>query len=177
MKHILIDIETYGQIPSVHPLVSFAAICYETKNEFYVEIVPDSPYVIKEAKKVADSGLIWAEEERKTAEEALKWFDRWLMEQMDEMDERCVLVSDSTSFDHSSISYYCWTYLGYNPFGHTSISLSQIFKGMQKNIKVNIRGMRPKGMKNHNALQDCRSNLVVLDKMIDKGLQWVSNES
>lgn len=169
VKHILVDIETYGPVPSIFPMVSFAAICYETGNEFYMEINPEDTYQVDEgAKKVADLGLCWSAETRYTSEKAMKSFEKWLIHQMDEVDERLIMVSDSTSFDHSFMTFYSYKYLGHSLFGHSSVSLNQIFKGLKGTMKANIGSLRPKGSHTHNALDDIRGNAVALEKMIEK---------
>lgn len=168
-KHILVDVETYGPVPGIHDMVSFAAICYETKQEFYRELEWSYINIVDEAKAVADLGLKGNPED---PEKVMKDFEKWLLVQIDTINEKLIFVSDSTSFDHAFITYYSWKYLGYSIFGHSSISLNQVYKGMKKDMRVNIGGLRPKGMKDHNALNDCRSNVVVLDKLIERGLKF-----
>lgn len=169
-KHILIDVETYGPCPGIHPMVSFAAICYESKEEFYVELkVPSTGIIVEEARKIANLGL---KGEAIMAKDAMLKFEKWLLSQQEEIGERLILVSDSTGFDAGFINYYTHLILEYNPFGHSSVSLNQVYKGMKKDMRVNIGNLRPKGSHTHNALEDCRGNVIALDKMIERGLKF-----
>ena len=169
MKYILVDVETYGPCPGIHPLVSIGAINYNTREEFYVELYPDKIEVVNEAFKIAESALRGGEV---LAEKGMKMFYQWLMNQQDKIDDPLIFVSDSTWFDAAFINYYMWTYCNDNPFGHSSLSLVQLFKGMKKDTRVNIWKLRPEGSHTHNALDDCRGNVVVLDKLIEQGLKF-----
>jgi len=169
VQHILVDIETYGPCPGIHPMVSFAAIHLETKKEFYRELFPDTLSTVAEAVKIADSGL---RGQAVSAEKAMKDFEYWLLELSEVIDERFILISDSTSFDHSFMTYYSWKYLGYSLFGHSSVSLNQVYKGMKKDMRVHVGNLRPKGSHTHNALDDVRGNMVALDKMVERGLRF-----
>lgn len=174
MKYIIVDVETFGPYPGKYPLVSIGAINYNTREEFYVELkVPIDAYVDEAAMDIAVLGL---KDEAVNVEQGIRRFYNWLMHQQDEIDEQLVFVSDTTSFDHAFINYYLNEYIGDNPFGHSSISLQQLYKGMKKDLRVTIHNLR-KVEHSHNALEDCRGNVNVFEHLLTKGLKGVILDS
>jgi hypothetical protein len=74
---------------------------------------------------------------------------------------RPMFVSDNNGFDYQFVNYYCWKFLGKNPFGHSSMNLGSLFKGMQKNTIPSFKYLR-KTKHTHHPVDDCRGNVEAL---------------
>jgi|SRR3990167_3591631 len=163
---IMVDVEADGPCPGLFSMVSFGAVAVETPitKTFYTELKPISDNFIKDALLV--SGF--------TREQTLKFkdpyvaminFNYWLKQFKNPR-----FISDNNGFDWQFINYYCWKFLEFNPFGHSSTNLGSLYKGFVKDMFKNFKHLR--GTKHsHNALDDAKGNTEAFLKIIKMGLK------
>lgn len=171
MKHILVDIETDGPVAPLYSMLSLGATCLEIPDEtFYVQFMAlEGAQALPEAIKIASEGLDM-DEPFYSPEDGMRLFEEWLKSLQEHDKDHHRFVSDTTAFDFSFVNYYFWRFLGYNPFGHSSLSLQNIYKGMRKNARSSMHKLRDTDH-THNALDDAIGNREALDKMIAFGLK------
>lgn len=167
--NVVIDVEADGQCPGLYSMVSFGAVVfdYNLDKTFYAEIKPISERWCEKALSVSG----FTREQTLEFEEpgtAFFRFNAWLQEVSP--GGRPFFFSDNNGFDWQFINYYFFKYLGYNPFGHTSNNINNIWKGMEKNMFVNFKHMR-KVKHTHNALDDAMGNATALLEMKKRGLK------
>lgn len=75
--------------------------------------------------------------------------------------KRLIFWSDNTGYDFAWVNWYCWKFLGYNPFGHTTKNVSDIYKGIKKNMSASFKEFRVT-KHTHNALDDAIGNAEAL---------------
>ena len=154
----MVDVEADGPIPGDYSMICFGAIVVEPSlsDTFYGELKPISEDYIPSA--LAISGF--------TREETLKFsepvrvmedFISWVTGK----DKRLMFVSDNNGFDWQFINYYFWHFLGENPFGHTSVNLNSLYKGIVKDTYSNFKYLR-KTKHTHNPVDDAKGNAEAL---------------
>ena len=74
---------------------------------------------------------------------------------------RPVFVSDNNGFDWQFINWYFHAFLGKNPFGHSSMNLGSLYKGLVKDTKQNFKHLR-QTKHTHNPVDDARGNAEAL---------------
>lgn len=160
---ISIDVEADGPCAGLYSMISLGAVAYDGK-EFYAEFRPISKQYIPEA--LAVSGFSRSDTMKfPEPYESMEAFGKWLSQYNSVM-----FMSDTTSFDFSFVNYYCWRYLNKNPFGHSSMSITQIYKGFMKSNKARFHHLR-ETKHTHNALDDARGNMEAFKKIVDMGFQ------
>lgn len=84
-----------------------------------------------------------------------------------------VMVADNPGFDWAFINHYFWRYLNCNPFGHSHLSLTMLFKGMMGDMYSSFKYLR-KTPHDHCPLHDAMGNgeafIHVVTKMGLKGV-------
>ena len=164
MIKIVVDIESDGPIIGKHSMISFGAVVLDKernlKKTFYRELKPIGEEYIKEALAVSgfsrEETLIF-EDPKKVMQEFYLWIQSF-------NDKRAKLMSDNSGYDASWINWYFLTFVGENPFGHSSEDIGSMFKGIQKNMKANFKFLR-KTNHIHNALDDAIGNAEALLEM------------
>ena len=78
-------------------------------------------------------------------------------------------ISDNNGYDWQFINWEFWSICGINPFGHSSTNLGSLYKGMEKNVRVNFKHLRDT-KHTHNPVDDCVGNVEAFMKMITRGL-------
>ncbi len=171
MSYIMVDIEADGPSPGDYSMVCFGAIVVEPElsKTFYGKLKPISEKWDPEALKV--SGF--------SREEALKFddpkavmesFDQWIAENSR---GRPIFISDNNGFDWQFINWYFHHFLGKNPFGHSSMNLGSLYKGIAKDTSKNFKHLR-KTKHTHNPADDAKGNaeaFLELIKMHDLKIQ------
>ena len=159
MSYISVDIEADGPIPGDYSMVSLGAVVVqpELDTKFYTELRPISDQWNPDALRV--SGFTREKTlEFQSAESAMMDFDQWLRE----INARKLrFVSDNAGFDWQFVNYYFWHFMDKNPFGHSSLSLTSLYKGAKKDIFANFKHLR-KTRHSHNALDDAVGNAEAL---------------
>lgn len=136
MTIIMVDIESDGPIPHDYSMISFGAVVVDQALDktFYGQLKPISDKWIPEA--LAVSGF--------SREQTLDFDDPLLVMQQfsDWLKQVCtskpMFFSDNNGFDWQFINWYFIHFLGHNPFGFSSTNLGSLYKGMQRDMFVNL---------------------------------------
>lgn len=155
----MVDVETDGPIPADYSMICFGAVMIdETLNRlFYGQIRPISEQWIPEALKI--SGFTREETLHfDDPKEVMSRFNDWL-----EINRKnsLVFISDNNGFDWQFINYYFHHFLGKNPFGHSSMNLGSLYKGLVKDASLNFKHLR-KTKHTHNPVDDAIGNAEAL---------------
>jgi DNA polymerase III epsilon subunit-like protein len=186
MTYVMVDVETDGPIPGDFSMLSLGAVIVEPKLDrtFYTRFKPISNNWDPEALKV--NGLTREEtlnycgsflDPIAWAISALTNFDLWLIRNILYYDacgttNRIFFVSDNNGFDWQFVNWYFHHFLGRNPFGHSSINLGSLYKGLVKDMFQNFKHLR-KTAHTHNPVDDARGNAEALLTMQDMGLKLI----
>lgn len=170
MINIVIDVESDGPIIGFHSMISFGAVVLEEglKRKFYAEIKPIGDNYVPEA--LAVSGF--SREETLVFKEAslvMEDFNNWL-KSINPNNDRLLFWSDNNGYDFPWINWYFLTFLGKNPFGHSSNNIRNVFNGMTKDMRKSFKYLR-KTKHTHNALDDAIGNAEALLEMSKMGLK------
>ena len=165
----MVDIEADGPSPGDYSMVCFGAIIVEPSlaRTFYGRLKPVSEKWDPEALKV--SGF--------NREETLKFddpkrvmesFDKWIAQNSK---DRPMFVSDNNGFDWQFINWYFHHFLGKNPFGHSSMNLGSLYKGLVRDTFKNFKHLR-KTKHTHHPVDDAKGNAeAFLEMMKEFGLK------
>jgi DNA polymerase III epsilon subunit-like protein len=150
-KLVMIDVESDGPVPGLFSMISFGAVVVDEQLDktFYAQMRPISDQYQIDALKV--TGF--------SRQETLKFGDP----------ESTMLSFDSwiyrnNGFDWGFFNYYCWQYLGYNPFGFSSRNLNDLYKGLNRDMFASFKHLRTV-KHTHNALEDAMGNAGALIKI------------
>ena len=170
MPYVMIDIEADGRYPGGCSMIALGAVIVEPGlgRTFKGLLKPISETWIPEA--LAVSGY--------RREETLKFdepkyvmvkFAAWLKENVS---GRPVFVSDNNGFDWQFVNWYFWHFTGGNPFGHSSMNLGSLYKGLVKDTSKNFKHLR-KTRHTHDPVDDARGNAEALLAMKEMGLKII----
>ena len=159
MTYIMVDIESDGPIPGDYSMICFGAVLVDAQLDktFLQKLKPISDRWIPSALKI--SGY--------TRNETLTFNDppTVMLEFRDWLHaiakEKLVFVSDNNGFDWSFINWYFHHFVGENPFGHSSMNLGSLYKGLVADTSQNFKGLR-KTPHTHNPLDDAIGNAEAL---------------
>jgi DNA polymerase III epsilon subunit-like protein len=163
MSYIMVDIEADGPIPGDYSMVCFGAIVVEPSltRTFYGKLKPVSEKWEPEALEV--SGFSREEtlkfDDPKTVMES---FDHWLTENSK---GRPLFISDNNGFDWQFINWYFHHFLGKNSFGHSSMNLGSLYKGLVKDTSKNFKHLR-RTKHTHRPVDDARGNAEAFLELI-----------
>lgn len=169
MALIMVDVETDGSIPGDYSMISFGAVLVDEALDktFYGRLRPISDKFIPEALQVSGH----SREETLTFDDpkaVMLEFEKWILEYSK---ERPIFISDNNGFDWMFICWYFHHFLDRNPFGFSSQNLGSLYKGMQKNLRVNFKHLR-KTKHTHHPVDDARGNAEALLALRKQGLQF-----
>ena len=82
---------------------------------------------------------------------------------------RPIFISDNNGFDWQFINWYFWHFTGCNPFGHSSVNLGSLYKGMVNDMSQNFKHLR-QTRHTHNPVDDAMGNAEALLQMRELGL-------
>lgn len=168
MKHIMIDVECDGPLIGTHSMISFGAVVIDKglEKRFYAELKPIGDQYIEEALSVSgfsrEKTLTF-----KDPKEVMIEFEQWLKS----LNDRIVFWSDNNGFDFAWMNWYFLTFIGANPFGHSSNNLRNVFNGMNKSMKQSFKHLR-KTKHSHNALDDALGNAEAMVEMMNMGMKF-----
>jgi len=169
MKHyVMVDVEADGPIPGDYSMVSFGAVIVEPElsRTFYGRLRPISDNW--DPKALAVSGH--------SREDTLGFddpttvmtdFDFWLSTKCP---GRKIFVADNNGFDWQFINWYFHHFLGTNPFGHSSMNLGSLYKGLVKHAGKSFKHLR-KTRHTHHPVDDAKGNAEAMLAMQDMGLK------
>jgi len=159
MSYIMVDIEADGPIPGDYSMVCFGAIVVEPSlaQTFYGRLKPISDQWVPAAIQV--SGF----SRRQTLEfddpkEVMQQFADWVRAVNK---GRPMFIADTGGFDWQFINWYFHHFLGDNPFGHSSLSLGSLYKGLVKDMYSSFKHLR-KTRHTHHPLDDAVGNAEAL---------------
>lgn len=159
MTYIMVDVESDGPIPGDYSMICFGAVIVddELDTRFYGQVKPISDNWIPEALKV--SGFT-REDTLKFADpkETMTQFDKWIKKNCK---GRPIFISDNNGYDWQFMNFYFLRFLGSNPFGHSSMNLGSLYKGMVKDTSKNFKHLR-KTKHSHNPVDDVLGNAEAL---------------
>ena len=170
MTYIVVDVESDGPAPGKYSMVSFGAVVVEPSlgRTFFGEMRPISDYWIPEA--LAVSGYT---REQTLAfsppQEVMSSFVLWIRNVTAQGTEP-IFVSDNNGYDFGFINYYLWHFVNENPFGHSSRNISDLYRGMKKDVHSSFRGLVTIPH-THDPVQDARGHAEALLKMQHMGLK------
>lgn len=169
MCKIIIDVEADGAIPFDYSMISFGAIVLDEALDktFYGQLKPISDKWNPSALKVSG----FTREETLSFDDPLEVmtdFRDWLLEVS--KGQKPMFFSDNNGFDWQFINWYFHHFLGENPFGHSSRNIGDIYKGMQRNMRVNFKHLR-KTKHSHDPRDDAKGNAEALLAMKKMGLK------
>lgn len=158
---IMVDVEADGPCPGLFSMLSFGAVVVtDAPNPptFYGKCMPITVNHQIEAMNVCNLTLAevihWPH-----PSDTMKEFDKWLSEVSG--GDRVFFISDNNGFDWQFMNYYCWRFLGKNPFGHSSANLGSLYKGMQRDTFKNFKHLRVT-KHTHNPVDDAMGNVEAL---------------
>jgi len=159
MSYIMVDIESDGPIPEDYSMVSFGAVLVtpELDNTFFGKLKPISDKWIPEALSVSG----YSREETLEFDEpksVMSKFTDWLNTNSK---GKPMFISDNNGFDWQFINWYFHHFCQNNPFGHSSINLGSLYKGIVKDMFKNFKHLR-KTPHTHNPVDDAKGNAEAL---------------
>jgi hypothetical protein len=167
MSYYSVDIEADGQIPGDFSMICFGMVLIDKEQKldktFYGELKPISDKWIPEALEI--SGFTREETLRfkdpvLTLQESAEWIRSTTKGQP-------MFISDNNGFDWSFINWYYHHFLNYNPFGHSSMNLGSLYKGVVLSCFDNFKHLR-KTKHTHNPVDDAKGNAEALLAIIEK---------
>jgi len=167
MTYFMVDIEADGPIPGDFSMISVGAIVVEQSLDrtFYGELCPISDRWDPEALAVSGHPRekTLAFETPKIVMERLR---DWVL---GNSYGKPVFISDNNGFDWQFINWYFHHFLGSNPFGHSSLHLGSLYKGLVKDMTRSAKHLRITPL-THHPVDDARGNAEALLEMSRLGL-------
>jgi DNA polymerase III alpha subunit (gram-positive type) len=157
--YVLVDIESNGPIPGDYSMTQLGAVVVDDRLDktFKVNIKQISEKFEKD--RVDHTHLINAMD----AKTAMQNFKAWIKKSAP---NDPVFVSDNNGYDWMFVCWYFWHFLDENPFGYSSTNLNTFYKGISKDLSVNIRNLRTREL-THDALEDAIDNAKVMLRLIN----------
>ncbi|MFW5689697.1 MAG: exonuclease domain-containing protein [Spirochaetota bacterium] len=155
---VMVDVEADGPIPADYSMLSLGAVLVAEPLDrtFYAELAPVSDRWDERA--IAVGGFTREQSlEFEDPEAVMRRFGQWLHT----LPGTPVFVSDNNGFDWQFVNWYFHHFLGDNPFGHGSHSLSSLFQGATRNMHASFKHLRST-KHTHNALDDAMGNAEAL---------------
>lgn len=172
--HIVVDVESDGNLIGVHSMVCFGAVVLsrDLEDGFYAQTAPISSLYNPEA--LAISGFSREQHEQfPEPGEAMHEFHKWLQEK--KSNGKVVLWSDNNGYDAAWINYYLLRYVGDNPFGWSSRRIGDVFCGKFGNPYYQWKRHRDgkRFPHNHRPLSDAKGNASALLWLNDNGFKLI----
>jgi len=169
MTYILVDVEADGACAGIFSMISVGAVVIPHHRDlsntfkFYGTLKPITENWSDDA--LSSIGV--------TREQTLAYNDpfetTFLFYEFVRNFERPVFVSDNNGFDWQFVNYYFWSYCRDNPFGHSSVNMGSLYKGIERNIFKSFKHLR-KTSHSHNPLDDAMGNAEAFIEMEKEGL-------
>lgn len=166
MSNIVVDVEADGQAPGLYSMVSFGAVIVDDDLDktFYGQCRPLEG-ADWEPEALAISGhsreeVLTFPDPAITMQAFASWIDK-------HNKGRPVFWSDNNGFDFGYINWYCWRFLGYNPFGWSSQNINSVWKGINRDVYVSFKHLR-KTKHTHHPVDDAMGNAEAMLAMRDK---------
>jgi hypothetical protein len=165
----MMDVEADGPAPGLYSMASFGAVVVREglKDTFYSDILKPLEGAAWIDEAIAVSNITRAQMVKGANPAAvMPAFVAWL----NKVGEgRPMFVSDNNGYDWQFMNWYLWKFTGGNPFGHSSMNLGSLYKGMEKTVFKNFKHLR-KTAHTHNPVDDAIGNAEALLAMKKLGL-------
>lgn len=165
MSYFMVDVEADGPCPGEYFMIALGAVIVEPglARTFRATLRPVSEKWIEGA--LAVSGYSRDETlEFEPPEDAMASFDPWVRR---ESTGQAMFVSDNNGFDWQFVNWYFWRFRGSNPFGHSSMNLGSLYKGLVADCFKNFKHLR-KTKHTHDPLDDAKGNAEAMLTMIER---------
>jgi hypothetical protein len=164
----MVDIEADGPIPGDYSMICLGAVVVEEDlgRTFYGRLKPISDKWVPEALAVSGfsrEATLGFDDPTRVMED----FGRWVGETAQ---GSAMFVSDNNGFDWQFVNWYFWHFIGRNPFGHSSVNLGSLYRGMVRDTSQNFKHLR-KTRHTHHPVDDARGNAEALLAMKGMGLK------
>jgi hypothetical protein len=168
MTYVMVDVEADGRIPGDYSMIAIGGVIVETglARTFYGRLKPVSETWLPDA--LAVSGF--SREETLRFDDPKLVMDRFAGWLATEIRGRPVFISDNNGFDWQFAIWYFWHFTGANPFGHSSVNLGSLYKGLVKDTAQNFKHLR-RTKHSHHPVDDAKGNAEALLAMRDMGLK------
>ena len=163
MSYVMVDIEADGPIPGDYSMICFGAIVVEPSlsKTFYGKLKPISEKWFPDSLKVSG----FSREETLNFDDpkaVMESFDQWVTESSQ---GRPIFVSDNNGFDWQFVNWYFLHFLYKNPFGHSSMNLGSLYKGLARDTFKNFKHLR-KTKHTHHPVDDAKGNAEAFLEMV-----------
>jgi hypothetical protein len=168
VAYVMVDVEADGPIPGDYSMVCIGALIVEPGLErtFYAQLRPISERWLPEALAVAG----FSREQTLGFEDPAPVMERFAAWVEAQAPHRRFFVSDNNGFDWQFVNWYLHHFVGRNPFGHSSMNLGSLYKGMVRDVWQSFKHLR-RTEHTHNPLDDARGNAEALLAMKELGLK------
>lgn len=168
MPWISVDVEADGPCPGIYSMIAVGAVVVEPtlKHTFKALLRPITEKFVPEA--LAVSGFTREQAmEFPPAQEGMIAFALWLDTMAKQFNSNVMFCSDNNGFDWQFVNYYFWRFInGGNPFGHSSMNIGSLYKGLVKDGFKNFKHLR-KTKHTHDPVDDAMGNAEALIHMVD----------
>lgn len=168
--YIMCDVEADGPCPGLYSMVRLGAVVVEPAlnrvfDGFFKPLdgAQWMPEALAVPKLTREETLTFPDPKQTMLE-----LESWLQ---DLKHNRLIFISDNNGFDFQFVNYYCWRYLGYSPFGHSSQNLGSVYKGLVKDMWKSFKFLRDT-KHDHNPVNDAKGNAEAFLKLKGQGLKF-----
>lgn len=163
MSYVMVDVESDGPSPGDYSMICFGAVVVTPALDktFYGRLRPISEKWIPEA--LAVSGFSREDVLRfDDPQKVMSEFRSWLHQNAP---GRPIFVSDNNGYDWQFINWYFHHFAGENPFGHSSMNLGSLYKGLARDTFKNFKHLR-RTRHTHHPVDDAKGNAEAMLAMI-----------
>jgi len=160
----VIDIETDGPIPGDYSMLELGAVALDETGkqieQYRMNLAPISDKYEQQRLDLLKTTRR-ATEFAEPADRMITQFIEWVKKVKG--DKKAVFVSDNNGFDWMFVCWYLHHFAGENPFGYKSLSLSSLYKGLNKSLQASLPEIVNK---EHDALLDAIHNAKILSDIL-----------
>ena len=173
MIYVMVDIEADGPCPGLYSMTELGAVLVDHRflshDRFYANFSPISnawqPEALAVTGRSRDATLQFTHPSI-----SMNSFNDWLKSISLNFEQSLKFLSDNVGFDWQFVNYYFWRYVGKNPFGHSGMDISSLYKGMVKDVNQRFDTLRIT-QHTHNPVDDALGNAEALVAMQEMGLK------
>lgn len=164
MSQFVVDVESDGQLPGIHNMISFgiAKVTPKMDKYFLGQTAPITGNRIEAAAKI--SGISREEHIHfHHPEVIMREANQWVQD--NNTKGRPILWSDNNGYDAAFMNFYFLHFVGSNPFGWSSRRIGDVFAGLKKNARFGWKKRRKYKFDfqhNHDPVSDARANGAAL---------------
>jgi DNA polymerase III epsilon subunit-like protein len=157
----VVDVEADGPCPGIYSMIQYGVVALDSRGilgKITHNLAPTGDVFLPEALNAI--GI--------TRQETLNYPDaKKSMYALDDFvsrtaHDRPVFFSDNNGFDWQFINYYFWKFVGRNPFGFSSNNITNIYGGLNKQLRNGKWRDFRITKHSHNALDDAQGNAEAL---------------